>query len=280
VDSGGKHTTTQIYGKAYPAVREMIIARAMADQGIVSSLCPIHEVADNGDVPPDPLFGYRPAVNVIVRRLKKSLLATCLPQKLLADASGVVPCLIFVTLPATDGSCLNPTCSLAQGLSVPETAILTRFCQAQEEAWTRGGGTNSDVPDPSASKRLPAATTHADGVSKAFDATGSCGSPTDGSPRLVLSRRNGAGRLSAFHLCQQRRAVARRACEPAMHRAGHQRRRRWPQHDSAIGPPAPVNQLQRRMRIQRRRAGAASDASLKRPPSPKPPSGITTGPMQ
>jgi hypothetical protein len=62
--------TLQIYGKAYPSVREMVIAHAMAQvnavaggQSVVSSLCPIHVTEQS---PGDPLFGYRPAVGSIV----------------------------------------------------------------------------------------------------------------------------------------------------------------------------------------------------------------------
>jgi hypothetical protein len=63
--------TLQIYGKAYPSVREMVIAHAMAQenaviggQGIVSSVCPIHVTETT---PGDALFGYRPAVLSMVR---------------------------------------------------------------------------------------------------------------------------------------------------------------------------------------------------------------------
>jgi hypothetical protein len=69
--------TTQVYGKAYPSVREMLIARAMSlsagpagGNGIVSSLCPIHVTEET---PGDPLFAYRPAATAIVDRLKLSL---------------------------------------------------------------------------------------------------------------------------------------------------------------------------------------------------------------
>jgi hypothetical protein len=51
----------------------MIIAHAMSQenaqnggQGIVSSLCPIHVTEQT---PGDPLYGYRPAVDAIVRRI-------------------------------------------------------------------------------------------------------------------------------------------------------------------------------------------------------------------
>ena len=105
--------TLQVYGKAYPSVREMIIAKAMSastagNQGIVSSLCPIH-VSDNGSGN-DPLYGYRPAVNAIIDRLKNSLSNQCLPQKLQPDTSGVVPCLILVQLATrwVRVACANP----------------------------------------------------------------------------------------------------------------------------------------------------------------------------
>jgi hypothetical protein len=66
--------TNQINAKAYPSVREMEIAHAMAEQGkgqgIVSSVCPIHVTEQ---APGDPLYGYRPAVNAIIDRLKQSL---------------------------------------------------------------------------------------------------------------------------------------------------------------------------------------------------------------
>jgi hypothetical protein len=64
--------TLQIYGKAYPSVREMIIAHAVGQQGIVSSLCPIH-MTDNA-VGNDPLFGYRPALLTLVQRIAKVLM--------------------------------------------------------------------------------------------------------------------------------------------------------------------------------------------------------------
>ncbi len=76
--------TNQIYGKAYPSVREMIIAEAMAteiidgkpyNQAIVSSLCPI--ALDVGQTlsaaQQDPLFGYNQAVNALVERVKVSI---------------------------------------------------------------------------------------------------------------------------------------------------------------------------------------------------------------
>jgi hypothetical protein len=69
--------TTQRFGKAYPSVREMVIAHAMSQvnaaaggQGIVSSLCPIHVFES---APGDPVLGYRPAATAMINRFKFSL---------------------------------------------------------------------------------------------------------------------------------------------------------------------------------------------------------------
>jgi hypothetical protein len=80
--ANGAYTQVQINGKAYPSIREMIIAHAMATspvgaQGFVSSLCPIN--VDVGQALPtaqqDPLFGYNPGINAVVEGFKKSFVA-------------------------------------------------------------------------------------------------------------------------------------------------------------------------------------------------------------
>jgi hypothetical protein len=156
--------TLQIYGKAYPSVREMEVAHAMSQQnaqaggqGIVSSLCPIHVTDMAGGN--DPLYGYRPAVNAIVNRLKTALSAQCVPQKLLADPTcGNFPCLVLVSMTkdvSTTGDttlCKNPgtACNLP-GLAAPDPAagqvdVVSRFCDAQEAAWRANH--NGPGPDP------------------------------------------------------------------------------------------------------------------------------------
>jgi hypothetical protein len=168
--AGGAYTQIQINGKAYPSVREMAIAKAMSnstagDQGIVSSLCPIH-VSDNS-AGNDPLYGYRPAVNAIVNRLKNSLSNQCLPQKLQPDQSQAVPCLILVQLSNSvgPGACANPPtdatgCLASSGLLGPGVTpngatnptvtqdILNKFCASQEAAYRAGGGMAGGPNDP------------------------------------------------------------------------------------------------------------------------------------
>jgi hypothetical protein len=138
-DANGQYTAMQAFGKAYPSVREMVIAHAMGNQGIVSSLCPIHVSYKNGDLT-DPLYGYRPAANAIVNRLKNSLTVQCVPQKLLQDTSNLtVPCLILVTLPKEgDESVCSAVPSL--GLSAPDPTVLALFKAEQEAAWDPASG--------------------------------------------------------------------------------------------------------------------------------------------
>ncbi len=129
-----QYTTNQIYGKAYPSVRELAIAHAMAKspagvRGVVSSLCPIHTHYANGDAT-DPLYGYRPAVASIVDRLKDGLGAPCLPQALSVDPStGQANCMIIAEFPArTDAESYCDDPSL--GLAVPPPGVLVRLQQA------------------------------------------------------------------------------------------------------------------------------------------------------
>ena len=186
--------TLQIFGKAYPSIREMLIAHAMStqqtNQGIVSSLCPIHVTDMMGGS--DPLYGYRPAVNAIVNRLKNSLNNQCVPQQLTPDPTNnnEVPCLILAQLSTYvgPGSCENPgsACNQAQGLVGPGVIlpgdtqptltqdILNKFCQGQTATYVQGGGKAGDMNDPDnrptcALQQLTAAKNPND-----FDATGSC----------------------------------------------------------------------------------------------------------
>ncbi len=149
-DANGNYTTTQVNGKAYPSAREMEIAHAMATQnggvqGIVSSLCPIHPSQVGGAT--DPLYGYRPAVNAIVDRLKQALNVQCLPQQLAVDpTTGSVPCLILVTLPTQGG---ESACDSLPGLSQPTLDVLSQFQAVPHAAWLNGGGASHGLPDPS-----------------------------------------------------------------------------------------------------------------------------------
>jgi hypothetical protein len=137
-----KRDNIQIRGKAYPSIRELALARAMGDQAVVSSLCPIHEEEASAG---DPLYGYRPAVSAIVDRLKTALANQCLPQRLSPDERGEVPCLILEILPTKDMAC-DPE----RGLSIPSADILEKFKQQLHDEFIQSGEADAGTTvDPS-----------------------------------------------------------------------------------------------------------------------------------
>ena len=147
--------TQQIGAKTYPTQRELLLAKLMRAQGFVSSLCPIHVQPAAGQTElTDPLFGYNPAVNGIVDRLKIALNNQCLPEKLVPDSCGTFPCLILVTL--RDNRDGEQACTTTPGMSIPEADILKRFQQKQHGDWM-AGGLGRDGPEHLADVRAPGA---------------------------------------------------------------------------------------------------------------------------
>ena len=146
--------TTQVGAKAYPTVRELLLAKKLGEQGIVSSICPI-DVADNA-TRDDPRFGYRPAVALIADRLKGALAPPCLPAPLAVGKGGIAPCQVLLAIPGgasgTAGSCVNPSCPVQFGLVVPDQGTLSSFCQSEEDAYNQqissNGGNSRPTTDP------------------------------------------------------------------------------------------------------------------------------------
>ncbi len=127
--------TTQTKGKAYPTVSELVVAKALGEQSVVASICPRSNDKSNED------YGYRPAVRSIVDRLKNALANQCLPQPLVADPEGKVPCLILETL-GVEGP-QGSACDASKGLKQPDAAVLAKFREQQLEA--AGGDAGIDL---------------------------------------------------------------------------------------------------------------------------------------
>lgn len=68
-------TTTQYWGKAYPAKRILQVLQGFGENSIVASICP-----KNMHQPNSPSFGYGPALAAITRRLAGTRGAACLAQ--------------------------------------------------------------------------------------------------------------------------------------------------------------------------------------------------------
>jgi hypothetical protein len=182
--------STQTGAKAYPTILELELANLMGTQGIVSSICPIH-VKDESDAGDDPFFGYRPAVAVIIDRLKNELTNQCLPEQLTVT-DGVVPCLILVQLPTQanggpGGTCMAPSCDPTQGLVGPggniapgqtfDPSVLSAFCNGQEAAYAQqvhAAGSPMGLQDPAMQPVCALAQLTPSANDKDFSPTGSC----------------------------------------------------------------------------------------------------------
>jgi hypothetical protein len=91
-DPGGMQT----YAKAYPGVKNLAIAKGMKGQGIAASICPAQlQNKTNADGTAAQDYGYRPAVNAIIDRLKQVIASECLPRALAPDPlTGQVSCIV------------------------------------------------------------------------------------------------------------------------------------------------------------------------------------------
>jgi hypothetical protein len=96
--SGGASTTTQYFGKAYPGLRPLEVLKGIGDSAIVASICP--KVLTKGQ----PGYGYEPAVDAIVDRLKIALNGRCPPRPLAVQAGGDgrLPCVVVEALEGDD----------------------------------------------------------------------------------------------------------------------------------------------------------------------------------
>ncbi|HEY2512516.1 MAG TPA: hypothetical protein VGI39_16730 [Polyangiaceae bacterium] len=134
--------TLQKFAKAYPTTRELLLAKKLGTQGIVSSICPT-DVADNA-AQNDPLYGYRPAVGALVNHLKGAFQSECLPQALPAPHIATVDCRMFAFLPQPGA---QSACAPV-GLTAPDPTTTADVRSRREAQWLAQGGTATGLPDP------------------------------------------------------------------------------------------------------------------------------------
>jgi len=131
---GGAAVATQYFGKAYPGLRPLEVLKGIGDSAIVASICP--KVLTEGQ----PGYGYEPAVDAIVDRLKVALAGRCLPRPLAVEpgAEGKLPCVV-VEAGQSQGAC---SCDTAQRkpASAEEQALVLKQLAERSECGT------SDTP--------------------------------------------------------------------------------------------------------------------------------------
>jgi hypothetical protein len=118
---GDKASTTrrQVRAKAFPARRELMLVRALGDQGTAASICP------RVTTPGAPDYGYGPAVNSIVDRLGVISASQCLPRALTRDADGTVSCSVLQILE-------EDTCA-ARGLKDAPADLLAQSSELRDK---------------------------------------------------------------------------------------------------------------------------------------------------
>jgi hypothetical protein len=97
--AGGTASTTQYFGKAYPGLRPLEVLKGIGESAIVASICP--KVLTFGQ----PGYGYEPAVDAIVDRLRFALQGRCPPRPLAVQpgSDGTLPCVVVEALESQDG---------------------------------------------------------------------------------------------------------------------------------------------------------------------------------
>jgi hypothetical protein len=124
---GGAPGTTQYYAKAYPGARELTVLRDIGSNGIVASICPKVTVSANPSS--DPNYGYNPAVDAIVNRLKQDLSGKCLPRALpLASDTQSTACNIAEVQKAGSCDCGKPGRSAADAAT--SATVLSQLQQS------------------------------------------------------------------------------------------------------------------------------------------------------
>ena len=119
--TGGPAGTTQYFGKAYPGLRPLEVLKGLGESAIVASICP--KVLTAGQ----PGYGYEPAVDAIVDRLKTVLAGRCPPRPLAVEAGddGALPCVVVEALEQQD------SCSCTAAGRKPASAAARKLVEKQ-----------------------------------------------------------------------------------------------------------------------------------------------------
>jgi hypothetical protein len=115
----------QLYGKAYPGLRELEVVKNVGDAAVLASIC-AKNTTPMGSPATDGTFGYNPALTAFVARLAPKLEPSCLPLPLGVSGSEPPHLACHVAEILTDalagGSC---DCS-ARGLSNAGAAVTAK----------------------------------------------------------------------------------------------------------------------------------------------------------
>jgi hypothetical protein len=126
---GGAAEPTQYFGKAYPGLRPLQVLQGIGDSAIVASICP--KVQQKGQ----PGYGYEPAVDALVDRLRDVLSSRCLPRPLAiaANSDGELPCVVVEAEATTPGRVCSCDAESRSPASAEASAMVRRRLQERLE---------------------------------------------------------------------------------------------------------------------------------------------------
>jgi hypothetical protein len=147
-DGPGKYGTTQYFAKGYPGLRELQVLKDFGKNGVVASICARNLDAGDSGTSPAQDYGYRPAVDAIIDRLKTQLAQKCLPRQLTVDSKGNVPCNVVEASTGSDflGCSLPGACELGTDGCVPKSVEDPARAQLAAQGACTNGASTSGLP--------------------------------------------------------------------------------------------------------------------------------------
>ncbi|HMI83993.1 MAG TPA: hypothetical protein VK550_07850 [Polyangiaceae bacterium] len=140
---------TQVRAKAYPGTRILQVLKGLdPEQAIVASICP-SQVTNPGAKD----YGYTPAIQALISRLRTVLRGRCMPRALEVDPdSGLVPCAVIESY-ESHGAC---DCKTLPGRTVADPKLVTTkmrevgdcFCEMDQIQDAREQDLCKTNPDP------------------------------------------------------------------------------------------------------------------------------------
>jgi hypothetical protein len=127
---GGAWEPKQYFGKAYPGLRPLEVLKGIGDSAIVASICP--KVLQTGQ----PGYGYEPAVDALVDRLRIVLSGRCLPRPLAIASNGELPCVVVEAAATPAGGACACDAQSRSAASVDASSLVRRRLKERLECDT------------------------------------------------------------------------------------------------------------------------------------------------
>jgi hypothetical protein len=134
----GSFSANQRFAKGYPGTRHLEVAKDFGENSIVASICP------KVTTPGDPAYGYNPAVDAIIDRLKEALNVKCINRPVSVKPDGTVQCAIIEVTSAANGCNCDPNANRSDVDPVLVGPVLKQLGQTGQCGPNNPNGTACD----------------------------------------------------------------------------------------------------------------------------------------